>query len=189
MNHTKEFLEKCHAKATELHLMKKTVYDMVGKGFMHETTFYRIWNSQQEEPRIELELALRLQSALGLSFSDSALQNMVEQSQDPIISPLLNAANDDVARNTGELLNKRREEFERLEKECARLNDLLSEKERALDEERADNLRRIDTLLYDIRECHRIMAASLDRNTDIYQHIASDLKELSQDIKTMLHSQ
>lgn len=165
-NHSRAFLARCHARAKEIKITNTTLYEMVGKGYIHETTFYRIWNNQQPEPRIELEIALRLCSALGLSVNDTVESPAVTETP-AIITPLIKEAHEEVARNTGEILSKRREEIERLQDECDRLTALLEEKENELKEMQREHTKRVDQLCDDLRLSQKMLSES-------YQHQFAD---------------
>lgn len=153
---SRKFLNYCHERAHELKIHNTTLYELVGKGFIHESTFTRLWNNQQSEPRIEFEIALRLCSALGISIND-ALGLPSSPSAPTEVSPELREANDDVARNTGELLSKRREEIELLRSECEDLKSQLKLNEIELKRMQEEHMRRVDALLEDLRKSRSVL--------------------------------
>ena len=153
---SRKFLNYCHERAHELNLHNTTLYELVGKGFIHESTFSRLWNNQQSEPRIEFEIALRLCSALGISIND-ALGIRSSPSDPTDVAPELREAHADVARNTGELLSTRREEIESLQSECEELKAQLKINEIEMKRMQEEHMRRIDSLLEDLRKSRSVL--------------------------------
>ena len=153
---SRKFLNYCHERAHELKIQNATLYELVGKGFVHESTFSRLWNNQQSEPRIEFEIALRLCRALGITIND-ALGIKPSASDPAAVAPEVEKARDEVARNTGELLSKRREEIELLQGECDDLKAQLKMCEIEMKRMQEEHMRRVDSLLDDLRKSRSVL--------------------------------
>lgn len=147
INHSRLFLDKAHAKAKELGLRPSTIYKLGFLEYFNESTFTRLWNNTQSEPRVELEVAIRLSRVLGLNLSDAIGFEI------PITSPLVKTADAEISRNTSEVLVQRREQIEELNAENEALRSELKEKDEKLLNIHADYNRRIDALYTELKSC------------------------------------
>lgn len=147
INHSRLFLDKAHAKAKELGLRPTTIYKLGFLEYFNESTFTRLWNNTQSEPRVELEVAIRLSRVLGLNLSDAIGFEI------PITSPLVKTADAEISRNTSEVLVQRRERIEELNAENEALRAELKEKDEKLLNIHADYNRRIDALYTELKSC------------------------------------
>ena len=147
INHSRLFLDKAHTKAKELGLRPTTIYKLGFLEYFNESTFTRLWNNTQSEPRVELEVAIRLSRVLGLNLSDAIGIEI------PITSALVKNADAEIARNTGEVLSQRREQIEELKSENEALSAELKEKDEKLLNIHADYNRRIDALYAELKAC------------------------------------
>ena len=147
INHSRQFLDKAHAKAKELGLRPSTIYKLGFLEYFNESTFTRLWNNTQSEPRVELEVAIRLSRVLGLNLSDAIGFEI------PITSPLVKTADAEISRNTSEVLVQRRERIEELNAENEALRAELKEKDEKLLNIHAEYNRRIDALYTELKSC------------------------------------
>ena len=147
INHSRLFLDKAHAKAKELGLRPSTIYKLGFLEYFNESTFTRLWNNTQAEPRVELEVAIRLSRVLALSLSDAIGIDI------PITSTLIKNADAEIARNTGEVLSQRREQIEELKSENETLRSELKDKDEKLLNIHAEYNRRIDALYAELKSC------------------------------------
>lgn len=147
INHSRLFLDKAHAKAKELGLRPTTIYKLAFLEYFNESTFTRLWNNTQSEPRVELEVAIRLSRVLGLNLSDAIGIEI------PITSALVKNADAEIARNTGEELAQRREQIEELKAENEALRAGLKVKDEKLLNIHAEYNRRIDALYAELKSC------------------------------------
>ena len=147
INHSRLFLDKAHTKAKELGLRPSTIYKLGFLEYFNESTFTRLWNNTQSEPRVELEVAIRLSRVLGLNLSDAIGFEI------PITSPLVKTADAEISRNTSEVLIQRRERIEELNAENEALRAELKEKDEKLLNIHADYNRRIDALYAELKSC------------------------------------
>lgn len=147
INHSRLFLDKAHAKAKELGLRPSTIYKLGFLEYFNESTFTRLWNNTQTEPRVELEVAIRLSRVLGLNLADAIGVEI------PITSPLIKNADAEISRNTSEVLTRRREQIEELKAENEALSAELKEKDEKLLNIHAEYNRRIDALYAELKSC------------------------------------
>lgn len=147
INHSRLFLDKAHAKAKELGLRPSTIYKLGFLEYFNESTFTRLWNNTQTEPRVELEVAIRLSRVLGLNLADAIGVEI------PITSPLIKNADAEISRNTSEVLSQRREQIEELKAENEALSAELKEKDEKLLNIHAEYNRRIDALYAELKSC------------------------------------
>ena len=147
INHSRLFLDKAHAKAKELGLRPSTIYKLGFLEYFNESTFTRLWNNTQSEPRVELEVAIRLSRVLGLNLSDAIGIEI------PITSALVKNVDAEISRNTGEVLSQRREQIEELKAENEALSAELKEKDKKLLNIHAEYNRRIDALYAELKSC------------------------------------
>lgn len=159
-NYSRTALDNWHAKAKELGLRPSTIYKMAFLDFCNESTFTRLWNNTQAEPRIELEVAIRLCRALGMTLSE-ALGIEVAVSQD-----LKQKVDEEVARNTSEVLAQRREKIEVLESANSALKDELRIKNETLQTIHTDYNRRLDALYAELKSCREKLDAVNQRLID-----------------------
>ena len=73
------------------------------------------------------------------------------------VAPEVEKARDEVARNTGELLSKRREEIELLQGECDDLKAQLKMCEIEMKQMQEEHMRRVDSLLDDLRKSRSVL--------------------------------
>lgn len=175
INHSRLFLDKAHAKAKELSLRPSTIYKLGFLEYFNESTFTRLWNNTQSEPRVELEVAIRLSRVLGLNLSDAIGIEI------PITSALVENVDAEISRNTGEVLSQRREQIEELKTENETLRTELKEKDEKLLNIHADYNRRIDALYAELKSCR-------DKLDAVNSNIIEREKEHSDRMYEVLHN-
>lgn len=176
INHSRLFLDKAHTKAKELGLRPTTIYKLGFLEYFNESTFTRLWNNTQSEPRVELEVAIRLSRVLGLNLSDAIGIEI------PITSALVKNADAEIARNTGEVLSQRREKIEVLESANSALKDELRIKNETLQTIHADYNRRLDALYAELKSCREKLDAVNQRLIDKTNERSDKILELLESI-------
>lgn len=173
INHSRLFLDKAHAKAKELGLRPSTIYKLGFLEYFNESTFTRLWNNTQTEPRVELEVAIRLSRVLALNLSDAIGFEI------PITSPLIKNADAEISRNTSEVLSQRREQIEELKAENEALSAELKEKDEKLLNIHAEYNRRIDALYAELKSCR-------DKLDNAYNQLTACEKQHSEKLYPIL---
>ena len=174
-NYSRTFLDRCHEKARELGLRPSTIYKMAFLDYFNESTFTRIWNNTQDEPRIELEVAVRLCRVLGLSLSET-LGIDLPPIDHPITS-LIKKTDAEITKNTGEILAERHEEIEGLKAEIELLKSEVKSKSETLQTIHADYNRRIDALYAELKSCRDKLDESNQKLIDKTEKRSDKLEE------------
>lgn len=137
-------LDKMHERLAELGMAKETLRQLTG---IPKTTFYRLWNNAETEVHMDIDIALRVCLALGLSI-DEHLRKPAEVPE--ISPPLSEAVHEEVVQNAATVLDERKQVIEEQAGEIEQLASQLEEKRQIENE----HLRQILEMHSEIRDLH-----------------------------------
>lgn len=137
-------LDKMRRRLAEVGMAKETLRQLTG---IPKTTFYRLWNNAEAEVHMDIDIALRICLALGLSIDE----HLRKPDEVPEISPPLSeAVHEEVIQNAAEVLGERKQVIEEQAGEIEKLSSQLTEKQQIENE----HLRQILEMHSEIRVLH-----------------------------------
>lgn len=147
-SYSRAILNKMKERQIEKNLSDATIMRATGTP---KTTFYRIWNSDDDDIRLDLDFVVRCCLFLGLSV-DEHVRQPTDTSKANL--PLSDMVHEDVMGNVAELLNERKLKIEAQTAEIARLKAELEEKNALIFNMQQDHIRRVADLTAELKFRH-----------------------------------
>ena len=160
-SYSRGILNKMKERQAEKGLANETIMRATGTP---KTTFYRIWNSDEEDIRLDMDFVVRCCLFLGLSV-DEHLRQPTDTSTANL--PIRESSHEDVVGNVAEILNERKNQIEEQEDEIARLKAELAEKNALIYTLQKEHIQQITSLNAELKarhdQMHELSRAHVER--------------------------